>query len=157
MLTSYEIGKVKIFLHPFDVVITVVLVVTVEDAVFLTATVSREVVFVISKTLSGARSNGRRIVLVPVSGHSSIMTPSAALLFCSSVLLFSPLSSELPEEVKLETDVFVFKVLAEDISVAIKAARTSGGRVDHASKIEAGNKGDKLDDSSLFEFEIDVT
>lgn len=161
MLTSYEMGRVKTFLHPLEVVMTVVLVVTVEEAVFCTAIVSRDVVLEISKTFSGARSRGRRIVLVPDSAHSSTRMPSVSsvgllsfplLLLLQSdddkLLLFSPLASESPD-VKLDTDVWVPRVDTVDISVAIKAARTSGANDDQASKMDDGSIGAMLDDSSL--------
>lgn len=133
----------KIFLQPFDAVITVVFVVTVDEAVLITWVDCLEVVFVISNTFFGARSNGLKTVLVPVSGSFSIIKPSCAT--------FSSLLSERLLLLMLDAEVdLVGCVELEDISDATKAALTSGERLLHASNIEAGNKGEgKVEASSL--------
>ncbi len=146
MFTSYEIGKEKTFLHPLVVPMMVFLVVMVENPAFSTLTLSRVVVFVISKTLSGARSSGRRVVLVPASLSNSTRVFSLS----SELLLLLVLSSELLE-VKLETEALVVTVpfFCDEVSAAIKAARTSGAREDQASRIEAGRTGFIDAESSL--------
>ena len=135
------------FLQPFDEVITVVFVVTVDDAVFLTSVDSLEVDLVISKTFFGARSKGRNTVFVPVSAQSSMITPSLSD--------FSPLSSErllLLEAVRSDTDAVFVGVPTDDTSDATKAALTSGAKVFQDSKIEAGNKGEGRFEASLLKF-----
>lgn len=121
----------------------VVFVVTVDDDVFLIWVLSREVVFVISKTFLGARSRGLITVLVPASLSSSTITPCP--VFSPSSLLL------LVVEVKLETDeTLVGCDEFLDVSEAINAAFTPGSKEFHASKTEAGSKGDGNEfDSSL--------
>ena len=136
----------KTFLHPFVEVITVVFVVTVEDAVFITSVLSREVVFVSSKTFFGARSNGLKKVLLPESVSSSTIIPSWSVL--SSLLASERL---LLPEVRLETEEFLVGcVLFDDISDATSAALTSGLREFQVSKIDIGKRGlGKVEASSL--------
>mmetsp|Transcript_60094 Transcript_60094/g.147811 ORF Transcript_60094/g.147811 Transcript_60094/m.147811 type:complete len:243 (-) Transcript_60094:124-852(-) len=175
MLTSYEMGNVKTLRQPFDVVMTVVFVVTIDDAFFSTWTVSRDVVLEISNTFFGARSNGVKIVVVPDSGHSSTMTCSNLLLLLVVVLLLFPLSSSLLLELLalscrsssgVKTELLPVDVILDqtpdvdrgnddedaktvlDISVAMSAARTSGDNEVHASKTEAGRVGAEIEADS---------
>mmetsp|Transcript_60096 Transcript_60096/g.147816 ORF Transcript_60096/g.147816 Transcript_60096/m.147816 type:complete len:264 (-) Transcript_60096:138-929(-) len=176
MLTSYEMGNVKTLRQPFDVVMTVVFVVTIDDAFFSTWTVSRDVVLEISNTFFGARSNGVKIVVVPDSGHSSTITCSNLLLLVVVLLLF-PLSSSLLLLLELlalscrsssgvKTELLPVDVILDqtpdvdrgnddedaktvlDISVAMSAARTSGDKEVHASKTEAGRVGVEIEPDS---------
>ena len=92
----------KIFLHPFVVMMVVVFVVTVEEPFVFTLTDSREIDFLNSNTFFGARSRGRRVVFVPASLHTSTITSASSLLL---MMLFS--SSQLESvllDVKLDTD-----------------------------------------------------
>lgn len=134
MFTSYEIGRLKTFLHPLVVVIVVVLVMTVDDAFLVTSVDSLDVVLVISNTLSGARSRGLNTVLTPDSGSQVTITPSRSDLSPSSDVLLLP-------DVRLDTDDTFVGIVDDDISYAINAARTSGERLVHASRMDAGNKG----------------
>lgn len=85
------------FLHPLEVVTTVVLVVFIPIGVFSTTTFSFILVLVNSNTFFGARSSGLRSIFAPVSGHSSVNS--------DAVSSFSPLASELLlEDVKLDTE-----------------------------------------------------
>lgn len=125
---------------------TVVFVMTVEEAVFRTSVLSRDVVLENSNTFLGALSNGRRYVLTPLSGSSSTKTPSCSIF---PLLLVSEL---LLPDVKLDNEeTFVGPVDPDDdISQATRAARTSGLKEPHASKIELGNRGlGKAEASSL--------
>ena len=138
-------GRVNIFLQPFVVVKTVVFVTTVDETVFVTWVVSRDVVLVNSKTLLGARSKGLKIVFTPLSASTSIISPS--LSFLASLLASEPL---LLLDARLDTE-DTFVEATDDISDAMSAARTSGLKEFHASRIEAGSSGlGNLNASSLY-------
>ena len=125
--------------QPLPVVTVLVVVMTVDDDCFLTATSSLVVVFSNSKTFFGARSKGRRVSLAPVTSHSScrsLRSTAFSLLLPASlgdallVLLLTALYVELCVEGR-ETE-----PLAS--SADTKAARTDSGRAVHVSKTEAG-------------------